>query len=42
MSEIFCHITESPEKNDVLQSDKNTLKNIKACKNCLKGFFESR
>ena len=31
MSEIFRHITESPEENDVLQSDKNTLKYLEAC-----------
>ena len=31
MSEIFHHITESPEENDVLQSDKNTLKYLEAC-----------
>lgn len=31
MSEIFRHVTESPEKNDVLQSDKNTLKYLEAC-----------
>ena len=39
MSEIFCHVTESPEKNDVLQSDKNTLKYLEVCNKLFERFF---